>query len=120
MHGIEVLNHFAFGIVEVRQHVFGGKHIFPALPAHRIERNVATDKDKPCSRISRRTIAGPCLQRSEARLLKRLLGHVEVAKVPQQCRHRLRSGSRQNSVDVRNVHYVVPDPDWKKAIGRIS
>ena len=82
MRRIEVLNYFAFGIVEVRQEIFGRKNIFPALPAQRVERDVAADENKPCCRISRGPIAGPCLQRPEARFLKRLLGRVEITKVP--------------------------------------
>jgi hypothetical protein len=49
------------------------------LPAHAVDRLVASDIDEPGARIGRRIFAGPSFERHRESILQRILGKIEIA-----------------------------------------
>ncbi len=86
---IQPVRHLGFGIAEIRDLVLVGQLLLARFAPRTVERNVAADQNEPGSRITRRAVGGPGLERPEAGLLERLLGRIEVAEVAQERCNRL-------------------------------
>ena len=123
---VEPVGELAFGVAQVGdRRLVGQRHLLGA-PAHVVHRRVAADEDQPRRGIARRAVLRPGLQRTQAGLLERLLGRIEIAEVAQQRPHCLGARGGQDRVDPAEVVHAAGflcTGSWNScssATGRIS
>ncbi len=117
---VETLDQRDLGVVQVRHELLGGERLLLAPAPGAVDRDVAPDEDEPGGRVARRAVLRPGLERPQARFLKRLFGGVEIAKIAQQRRDRLRAGRGQRRIDPCDVGHVATLPGRNTETGRIS
>ena len=117
---VEPLGELGLGVVQIRDDRLVGQRFLFAAPPHLVERDVPADQDEPGGGFARRTVLRPVPQRAQACLLKRLLGHVEIAEIAQQRTERLGTRGGQGRIDPGNIGHVVRLPGRKILSGRIS
>ena len=90
--------------------------------AQRIDGLVARRRDQPCTRIARRPLAGPLLERHRERVLDGLLGDVEVADQPDDDRQHAAELGAVEALDLCAIHRVaetrLAEPPTASEVGR--
>ena len=117
---VQPLGERRFGIVQIREELFGGQRLLAAAAAHLVERGVAPDQDEPGGGVARRAIDRPVPQRPQAGLLERLLGTIQIAEIAQEGAERLWAGGGQRRLDPGKITHCAPVPEKNTEIGRIS
>ena len=117
---VEAFDQRDLGVVQIRHELLGGERLLLAPAPRAVDCDVAPDEDEPGGRVARRAVLRPGLERPQARFLKRLFGDVEVAKIAQQRRDRLRTGGGQRRIDPCDIGHVAAPPGRNTDTGRIS
>ena len=117
---VETLGELFLGVVEIGDRLVLGQRLLFLAASDVVDRDIAPDHDQPRRGIARRAVLRPALQRTEAGVLKRLLGGVEVAEIAQQRADRLGACRGQRGIDPGGVGHgcTLPGANWPT--GRIS
>ncbi len=100
---VETLGQLFLGVIEIGDRLVLGQRLLLLASSDVVDRDIAPDHDQPRRRIARRAVLRPALQRTEAGVLKRLLGGVEIAEIAQQRADRLGASRSQRGIDPGGV-----------------
>ncbi len=120
MRAVEPFGQRILGVVEIGNRLILGQRLLLAASPDIVDRDIASDHDQPCRRIARRAVLRPAFQRAQGRVLKRLLGGVEIAEIAQQRADRLGTRRGQRGIDPGGVGHVATLPGFSTPTGRIS